>query len=100
MLLGIFLLLFLSFFTYMAMLSYAARRKLRDAFDIRQVMAKSMNSGYFLGFLFLFAYTLGLSLIGAVASVSGGVILGRVIAYFVSIITLVTISDAMGQAYA
>jgi hypothetical protein len=98
--LGLALLLFVSFFTYMAMLSFASKRKLKDAFNLKQVFIKSMKGGYFLGFMFLFAYTLALSLAGAAASVAGGFLIGRVVSYIVSMIALATITDALGQAYA
>jgi hypothetical protein len=100
---GILLLAVLSYFSYMAMLCYASKRSLSDAFKLKDVFNKSMRSGYFMGFLFLFAYTSGLAIIGGAVSAGlsavGGFIPGLAVSYFVSMVSLVTISDAMGQAY-
>ncbi|MFH1182127.1 MAG: DUF4013 domain-containing protein [Candidatus Woesearchaeota archaeon] len=101
---GVFLLVFLSYFAYMAMLSYSSRRRLSDAFNLKEVIGKSMRGNYFLGFLFLFAYAIGLNILGAAVStalsVLGMAFVSFIITYFVSMVTLITITDVMGQVYA
>lgn len=101
---GVFLLVLLSYFAYMAMLSYSSRRRLSDAFNLKHIIGRSMREKYFFGFLFLFSYAIALNLLGMAASTALSILgmpfVALIIVYFVSMVTLITITDVMGQVYA